>query len=48
MWPNLFFFNFSAHLGYVTHLHTVQTKVFLLHVYEVPVLQSGAYHCKYM
>ena len=29
--------------GYVTHIHTRETKVILVHVFEVPTLQSGRY-----
>ena len=34
----------NAFQWYVTHLHTQETKVILLHVFEVPTLQSGRYH----
>ena len=33
----------SLFSGYVTHLHTAETKVILLHVFEIPTLQSGRY-----
>ncbi|XP_028398353.1 universal stress protein A-like protein [Dendronephthya gigantea] len=34
----------NAFQWYVTHLHTPETKVFLLNVFEIPNLQSGRYH----
>ena len=33
----------NAFQWYVTHLHTEETKVILLHVFEVPSLQTGRY-----